>query len=62
MYRLTIYDNADNKSVDEFRDEDALREQIDIAQDKIEKHAIKTYSVSWIVEKQTDRHWWDEEG
>ncbi len=49
MYRLTIYDNK-GKDINEFKDEDALREQIDIAQDKIENHEIKTYSVSSIKE------------
>jgi len=49
MYRLTIYER-DEKTTDEFDDEDDMREAVDIALNDLEKKSIKTFSVSWISE------------
>ena len=61
LYRLTIYDNGANKSVEEFDDEDDLRDRIDDALNDIEKKAIKTFSVSWISESRypTSKPFWE---
>ena len=49
MYRVTIYEGSD-KSVEEFDDEDDLRNRVDDCLDDIEAKRIKTFSVSWISE------------
>lgn len=59
MYRLTMYDNKGNKDIDEFKDEDALRNEIDRAIDQIESKQLKTFSVSWIKETPENTNWWD---
>ena len=51
MYRLTIYENDGEKTVDECSDEDDLKDMVDMAMNDIEQKAIKTFSVSWISEK-----------
>ena len=58
MYRLTIYE-GDEKTVDEFADEDELREAIEDALNDIEKKAIKTFSVSWISGKTYTKPFWE---
>jgi len=57
MYRLTIY--GDEKNVDEFEDEDDLREAVENALNDIEKKAIKTFSVSWISGKTYTKPFWE---
>ena len=59
MYRLTIYE-GDEKTVDEFADEDELREAVEDALNDIEKKAIKTFSVSWISGKTYTKPFWEE--
>lgn len=59
MYRLTIYE-GDNKSVDEFEDEDDLRSAVDDALNDIERKAIKTFSVSWISKGTYNKPFWEE--
>ena len=62
MYRLTTYDNSGNKDSDEFKDEDALRNEIDRAIDQIESHQLKTFSVSWIKDSSAEKsEWWDKD-
>lgn len=51
MFRLTIYENDGEKTVDEFGEIDDLRITVDNAVDDIERKTIKTFSVSWISEK-----------
>lgn len=60
LYRLTKYNNAGDKDVDEFNDEDKLRDQVDVAMDEIEAKRIKTYMVSWISDKEEGK-WFDED-
>ena len=48
MYRITIYKNDGEKTVDEFEDEDIMRDIIDNAINDIERKSIKTFSVSWL--------------
>ena len=57
MYRLTIY--GDEKNVDEFEDEDDLREAVENALNDIERKAIKTFSVSWISGKTYTKPFWE---
>ena len=59
MYRLTIYE-GNEKTVDEFDDEDELREAVESALNDIEKKAIKTFSVSWISAKTYTKPFWEE--
>ena len=59
MYRLTIY-QRDEKSVDEFGDEDELRDAVDSALNDIEHKRIKTFSVSWISGKTYQKPFWEE--
>ena len=58
MYRLTIYE-GDEKTVDEYSDEDELREAVEYALNDIEKKAIKTFSVSWISAKTYTKPFWE---
>ena len=65
MYRLTItvhrplsYE-GDEKTVDEYSDEDELREAVEDALNDIEKKAIKTFSVSWISGKTYTKPFWE---
>jgi len=58
MYRLTIY--GDEKDVDEFDDENELREVVDAALNDIESKAIKIFSVSWISAKTYTKPFWEE--
>ena len=58
MYRLTIYE-MNEKTVEEFEDEDDLREAVDVALNDIEKKAIKTFSVSWIGAKTYTKPFWE---
>lgn len=60
MYRLTIYE-GDKKSVDEFKDEDDLRESVDLALNDIEHKRIKTFSVSWISGRTYEKPFWEKE-
>jgi len=48
MYRLTIYEQGSEKTIDEFEDEDELRGAVDTALNDIESKSIKTFSVSWL--------------
>lgn len=59
MYRLTIY-QRDEKSVDEFGDEDELRDAVDSALDDVEHKRVKTFSVSWISGKTYQKPFWEE--
>ncbi len=59
MYRLTIYE-GDEKTIDEYSDEDELREAVEDALNDIEKKAIKTFSVSWISGKTYTIPVWEE--
>jgi len=47
------------KTVEEFEDEDDLREAVDVALNDIEKKAIKTFSVSWIGAKTYTKPFWE---
>jgi len=58
LYRLTIYENNE-KSIDEFEDEDDLREAVETALDDIERKAIKTFSVSWLSEGIYRKPFWE---
>ena len=58
MYRLTIYE-GDEKTIDEYSDEDELREAVEDALNDIEKKAIKTFSVSWISGKTYTKPFWE---
>ena len=58
MYRLTIYE-GNEKTVDEFDDEDELREAVESALNDIEKKVIKTFSVSWISAKTYTKPFWE---
>lgn len=58
MYRLTIYETGE-KSVDEFSDEDNLRDAVKTAMDGIENHRIKTFSVSWLSEQTHTKGFWE---
>mgnify|MGYP006309388177 FL=1 len=59
MYRLTIH-QRDEKSVDEFGDEDELRDAVESALNDIEHKRIKTFSVSWISGKTYQKPFWEE--
>lgn len=59
MYRITIYENNGKKSVDEFEDEDDLRDQVDNALNDIENKNIKTFSVSWISKNTYNKPFWE---
>ncbi len=58
MYRLTVYEHGD-KTVDEFADEDELREAVDSAIVDIEEKRIKTFSVSWISKNTRTKSFWE---
>ena len=58
MYRLTIYE-GDEKTIDEYSDEDELREAVEDALNDIEKKAIKTFTVSWISNKTYTKPFWE---
>jgi len=58
MYRLTIYE-GNEKTVDEFDDEDDLREAVESALNDVEKKVIKTFSVSWISAKTYTKPFWE---
>lgn len=60
MYRLTKY-QFDEKTVDEIKDEDVLRVEVDTALDDVEAKRIKTFSVSWIYHKSGERPFWKDE-
>jgi hypothetical protein len=60
MFRLTIYQSDGEKIVDEFGDEDDLREAVDAALNDIERKAIKTFSVSWISGKTYQKPFWEQ--
>ena len=59
LYRMTIYEHGD-KTVDEFTDEDELREVVDGAMNDIEQKAIKTFSVSWISKQTHEKPFWED--
>jgi len=59
LYRLTIYENDRKKTVDEFDDEDDLRESVENAMNDIENQNIKTFSVSWISDKTYQKPFWE---
>ena len=58
MYKLSIWQN-DEKSVEEFDDEDELRERVDDCLNDIDKKAIKTFTVSWISQGSYVKPWWE---
>ena len=47
MYRITIYEGSD-KSVEEFDDEDDMRNRVDDCLNDVEAKRLKSFTVSWI--------------
>jgi hypothetical protein len=57
---MTTYDLV-GKTVNEFADEDEMREAVDAALNDIEAKVIKTFSVSWISKNTytPDKPFWE---
>jgi len=61
MYRITIYE-GDQKTTDEYQDEDDMRDSVDKCLDDLEAHRIKTFSVSWLSEGRYQKPFWEKDG
>ena len=63
MYRITYYDFSTNtKTVEEFNDEDDMRETVDMCLNDIENKAIRAFTVSTISGKVYEKPFWEKEG
>jgi len=60
MYRITLYE-GDDKSVEEFDDEDDMRDRVDQCLDDLENKSIKSFTVSWISQNRypIDKPFWE---
>ena len=58
MYRTTAYINGE-KTVDEHEDEDAMREEVEILLNDLEKGAINSFTVSRISKGTHHSPWWE---
>jgi hypothetical protein len=61
MYRLTIYANDGEKTVDEFEDEDELREQVESSVNDLENREIKSFVVSRVSGRTYEKPFWEKE-
>jgi hypothetical protein len=59
MYRLTIYANDGEKIVDEFEDEEELRDAIDIVTDDLSARNIKSFVASRVSGKAYEKPFWE---
>lgn len=59
MYRLTIYLNDGEKTVDEFEDEDELRENVESSVNDLENREIKSFVVSRVSGKTYEKPFWE---
>jgi hypothetical protein len=59
MYRLTVYMNDGEKTVDEFEDEDELREQVESSVNDLENREIKSFVVSRVSGKSYEKPFWE---
>jgi hypothetical protein len=59
MYRLTIYANDGEKTVDEFEDEDELREQVESSVNDLENREIKSFVVSRVSGRTYEKPFWE---
>jgi len=60
MYRITIYNNDNEKEVNEMKDEDRAREIITQCTDDVEAGRIKSFVVSRIVPSFYQKPFWEE--
>jgi len=61
MYRLTIWDNQGDKSVDDIEDEDELRDSIESSVNDLENREIKSFVVSRVSGKTYQKPFWEKE-
>ena len=61
MYRITIYNNDNEKEVNEMKDEDRMREIVNQCTDDIEAEHIKSFVVSRVVSRSFyQKPFWEE--
>jgi len=59
IYRMTVYDRQGDKAVDEFEDEDELRDEVEAAMIDIERREIKSFTVSRVTSKTYEKPFWE---
>lgn len=57
IYKLSIWQN-DEKTVEEFDDEDEMRDRVNDCINDLEHKTIKTFAVSWISQYTHDQEYW----